>query len=458
MIAVNFILPEHWRNYWFLIASLFFYTWREPSFVWIMISSITINYFFAILIERSNKNSHCKKLLLVLSILLNIGILFVYKYLNFVIYNLMACWPNSGLVQTSFVLPIGISFFTFQARSYVIDVYRGGGPAQKNPFYLALYISFFPQLVAGPIVRYVTIVEEIKSRKTSWKLFSTGMMRFVVGFNKKMILSNLLAEVVDCAFSISPLSFGLAWLGSICYTLQIFYDFSGYSDMAIGMGQIFGFHFLENFDYPYISKTITEFWRRWHISLGSWFRDYVYFPLGGSRVPSKIRLVFNLSIVWLTTGIWHGASWHFIVWGLLYGVMIIIEKLLLIPQKVQEKKSWGFYQIITLLAINFGWVLFRAESLAVAGNYLGTMLGINCKIYFDNNFIFYLRDYAIILAVSLLFATPIMNVIENKLLSQKALYVKTHKNALSFAHVFLFTVSVSFLAVNAHIPFIYFNF
>ena len=313
-------------------------------------------------------------------------------------------------------------------------------------------------MVAGPIVRYVTIVEEIKSRKTSWKLFSTGMMRFVVGFNKKMILSNLLAEVVDCAFSISPLSFGLAWLGSICYTLQIFYDFSGYSDMAIGMGQIFGFHFLENFDYPYISKTITEFWLRWHISLGSWFRDYVYFPLGGSRVPSKIRLVFNLSIVWLTTGIWHGASWHFIVWGLLYGVMIIIEKLLLIPQKVQEKKSWGFYQIITLLAINFGWVLFRAESLAVAGNYLGTMLGINCKIYFDNNFIFYLRDYAIILAVSLLFATPIMNVIENKLLSQKALYVKTHKNALSFAHVFLFTVSVSFLAVNAHIPFIYFNF
>ena len=314
------------QNIFLLIASLIFYAWGEVAFVFVMMLSIIANYFFGLFVSRA-KNTNKKKLPLVLSIVFNLSILFVFKYLVFTLTNINALF-GANLAIPNIALPIGISFFTFQAMSYVIDVYRGE-EAQKSILNVGLYISFFPQLIAGPIVRYKTVAYQILHRKESFDDFSSGVCRFIIGMGKKVLLANSLAVVADAAFDgdIANTSASFAWLGAIAYTMQIFFDFSGYSDMAIGLGKMFGFKFLENFDYPYISGSITEFWRRWHISLGSWFRDYVYFPLGGSRVKSKGRLIFNLFVVWLLTGIWHGANWTFIIWGLMYFVLLVIEKL-----------------------------------------------------------------------------------------------------------------------------------
>lgn len=463
--CVYFLLPkqigsQNVRNYWLLIASLFFYAWGEPKFVLAMLFSIIFNYFIALHIEELSEKHLYRKLLLTLAVLVNIGILFVFKYLNFVTGTLHNIFPQTTEMfeQTSFVLPIGISFFTFQALSYVIDVYRGI-PAQKNLGYLGLYISFFPQLIAGPIVRYTTIAEQIKERCITASMFSDGVLRFLYGFNKKVLLANAFAEVADKAFAAESLSVGMAWLGAICYTLQIFFDFSGYSDMAIGLGKMFGFRFLENFNYPYISKTVTEFWRRWHISLGSWFRDYVYFPLGGSRVKSRIRLVFNLFVVWLATGIWHGASWNFIVWGLLYGVLITIEKLWSIPEKITKYKLPAVcYQVFTMLAVMFGWVLFRSESLGSAAVYIQAMFGLTGNSLLDNDFIFYSREYIVVLVAGLLLSTPILGYLKDRFLTDKSLSVNVSENFGYALQLALFVVSISFLVMNAHNPFIYFNF
>ena len=398
-LGVYFILPKKARNYWLLVISLLFYAWGEPTFLFVMLGSIVFNYLMALRIAELPKDSALRKLMMFIDVVGNLGIMFIYKYLNFVTASLHDFFPSTVNMfeQTHFILPIGISFFTFQAMSYVIDVYRGV-PVQKNLFYLALYISFFPQLIAGPIVRYTTIAEQIEERTVTVDGFSKGIMRFLYGFNKKVLLANILAQVADAAFGAEELSVAFAWLGAICYTLQIFFDFSGYSEMAIGLGLMFGFNFLENFNYPYISKTITEFWRRWHISLGSWFRDYVYFPLGGSRVNSKLRLVFNLFVVWLATGIWHGASWNFILWGVLYGVIITVEKLCSIPKLSDKRKAFSIpYQIFTMIMVIFGWVLFRAENLGLAANYLRTMLGLAGKPLFDTTAGFYLREYLVLL-------------------------------------------------------------
>ena len=295
VLLVYYTLPFRWglKNGWLLLASLFFYAWGEPSFVVVMLASIAFNYVMALVISWTGKTA-LRRSFLVIAVAGNLSVLGTWKYLNFITCNLRELFPSWQplIPQTSFVLPIGISFFTFQALSYVIDVYRGV-PVQRNPLKIALYISLFPQLVAGPIVRYTTVCDEIESRKTTFAMFSEGVYRFLCGFNKKMLLANLLSVVADKAFSSAALDVPTAWLGAICYTLQIFFDFCGYSDMAIGLGLMFGFHFLENFNYPYISKTVTEFWRRWHISLGTWFRDYLYFPLGGSRV-GKRRLVLKI--------------------------------------------------------------------------------------------------------------------------------------------------------------------
>lgn len=468
VLAVNFILPKKIRNYWLLIASLFFYAWGEPKFVLVMLLSILVNYIMALLISKiqpepsgdfTKKSVICRRSILAITLILNLGILFVYKYMNFATSTLRAWFPSlsNSIVQTAFVLPIGISFFTFQALSYVVDVYRGV-PVQKNPCFVGLYISLFPQLIAGPIVRYTTVAEEIKDRTITFDSFSKGMLRFLYGFNKKMLLANVLAQVADKAFELSELSVCMAWLGIICYTLQIFFDFAGYSEMAIGLGLMLGFRFLENFNYPYISKTITEFWRRWHISLGSWFRDYLYFPLGGSRVKSRFRLVFNLFVVWLATGIWHGASWNFILWGVLYGVIITIEKLLSLPALSDKKFAFRIpYQIFTLLMVIFGWVLFRAEGLSSAANYLKTMLGLSGSAFIDDNAIFYFKEYIIVLIAGILCATPIFKWAANRLSKTKT----GEAISLSITYVVqaaLFIICISFLVMNAHNPFIYFNF
>ena len=341
------------KNYILLIFSLIFYAWGEPIYIIIMIASIIITYFYAKLIER---DSIYKKLFLILLIILLLSSLLFFKYYNFIIENINILF-NININRSSLSLPIGISFYTFQAISYVCDVYNKKVKAEKNILNLALYISLFPQLIAGPIVRYETIANEIKSRKHKIDNIANGLKRFIIGLSKKVIIANNMALIVDTIFNEkTPNGTILIYMGALCYALQIYYDFSGYSDMAIGLGKVFGFTFLENFDYPYISKSITEFWHRWHISLSSWFKDYVYIPLGGNRKGKKIQ-IRNILIVWLLTGLWHGANWNFIIWGLYYGILLLIEKFI-IKEKI-EKIPNILRHTITLFLILIGWVIFR---------------------------------------------------------------------------------------------------
>ena len=324
------------QNIWLFAASLIFYAWGEPVYVLLLIGSIVANYILGLFEENwRDKNPKFAKIGIVVACVVNLGLLFIFKYFNFVTTTINDIIGKDILDVPEIVLPIGISFFTFQALSYVIDIYRGDTHAQKNPLYVGLYISFFPQLIAGPIVRYKTIAEQINNRKSDFSLFTTGTTRFAVGLSKKVLLANNLAVVVDVIFNLTQTTKQyysvpvlMAWLGAICYTLQIYMDFSAYSDMAIGLGQMFGFQFEENFNYPYITKSIGEFWRRWHISLGTWFKEYVYFPLGGSRTKNRDQMVRNTFIVWLLTGIWHGAYWTFLFWGLYNFAFIILERLI----------------------------------------------------------------------------------------------------------------------------------
>jgi D-alanyl-lipoteichoic acid acyltransferase DltB (MBOAT superfamily) len=341
-----------------------------------------------------------------------------------------------------------------------VDVYRGTVEVQKNLLYLGLYISFFPQLVAGPIVRYSTVAYQIENRRTTLDQFSEGIRRFIVGVGKKIILANQFAVVAEKAFATDELSVAFAWLGAITYTLQIYFDFSGYSDMAIGLGKMFGFEFLENFNYPYISKTITEFWRRWHISLGTWFKDYVYFPLGGSRVATKRRLIFNLFVVWFLTGVWHGSGFKFIAWGMFYFILLVFEKLVGLPKKVDKYPVLRFfYRLCTLVFINVGWVIFAESSLGGAITHLLAMVGIGSSGLVDANAVFYLREYAGLLLLGVVLSTPMMKVLLQKyqdMLSRKG--YDQLKDLSQLAYLVVFFVAVSYLAISAHNPFIYFNF
>ncbi|MBQ3705677.1 MAG: MBOAT family protein [Clostridia bacterium] len=463
VMGVNLLLRGRARNYWLLLCSLLFYAWGEPSFVLVMIGSILLNYLLALAISRQEGRPGRRKALLILDIVCNLSLLFVFKYLNFVTRTVRGWFPALVplIPETSIALPIGISFFTFQALSYVIDVYRGV-KAQKNPAYLGLYISLFPQLIAGPIVRYTTVADQIEHRKITAAGFSEGCLFFLRGFNKKILLANVLSELADLAFGSGELTVGMAWLGALCYMLQIYFDFGGYSEMAIGLGKMLGFEFEKNFDYPYISGTVTEFWRRWHISLGSWFRDYVYFPLGGSRVKSKALLVRNLFVVWLLTGIWHGAEWTFLLWGLMYGALITAEKLNDLPRKLKAPgRGWerGLYRGFTLLVVLLGWVLFRAENLGQAGAYLQTMFGLNGRPFADDSVLFYLRDYRTVLAAGILCATPIFRWLREKISGEGEGARAAAAEAVAWIfQLALFLCSVGALLMGAHNPFIYFNF
>lgn len=442
------------QNVFLLFVSLFFYAWGEPKFVLIMLLSILANYIFGLLINKYRSNSIMLKFILVLTVLFNLSILFVFKYLNFTVSIINDILRQNKFV-TNIALPIGISFFTFQGMSYVFDVYKGNGDVQKNIFNVGLYIAFFPQLIAGPIVRYETVAYEIENRVETKEDFFSGFNRFIIGFAKKVLLSNSFAIIADTVFdNVSTgdkVSVMLAWLGAICYTLQIFFDFSGYSDMAIGLGKMFGFHFLENFDYPYISTSITEFWRRWHISLGTWFRDYLYIPLGGSRVKN-CRLVLNLFVVWFLTGIWHGANWTFIVWGLMYFVLLTIEKLsgfCNIKNKFFKIPLW----LYTMIFVVFGWVIFRSESLFAAFEYIKCMIGLNSNILFDASFIDILNSIKIPLVFGCLFSAPVIPFIKNKIKDNLVLDIVS-----IFLMVIIFIISIASVASNAYNPFIYFNF
>ena len=442
------------QNIFLLFASLFFYAWGEPKFVLVMIASIIINWFFGLMVSKKRDNKQLSRLLIGLDVAFNLGILFVFKYLTFTA-NIIDSIFGTNLPIPNIALPIGISFFTFQAMSYVIDVYREKGEVQTNILYVGLYISFFPQLIAGPIVRYETIADQIKNRKETLDDFFDGFARFVVGLSKKVLLANSFAILGDQAFDGAKngdsISVMFGWLGAIAYTLQIFFDFSGYSDMAIGLGRMFGFHFLENFDYPYISLSTPAFWRRWHMSLGTWFRDYLYFPLGGSRC-SKSRNIFNLFVVWFLTGLWHGANFTFIVWGLMYFVLLVIEKLTGLHKKNGRILN-VFKWLYTILFVVLGWVIFRAESIGDAMYYLGSMFGLMGNAFTDAVFLGWFIQNLALLSIGIIVSTPVIKVLSQKTKKNKVVgFIKVG------GMICLFVLSIASLVGSSNNPFIYFNF
>lgn len=429
-------------------ASILFYAWGEPVVVLLMLMAIVVNWGIGLLIHRQS-GFFRGKIAVALAVVYNMGILFVFKYLAFALANLGLLF-NTEFAVLHVALPIGISFYSFQALSYVIDVYRGTGATQRDPLNVGLYIAFFPQLIAGPIVRYETIAKEILGRRENLDDFGRGVCRFVIGLAKKLIVANQMAVVADMAFAESDgMSLATAWLGAFAYAFQIYFDFSGYSDMAIGLGRMFGFHFLENFDHPYAARSITEFWRRWHISLSTWFRDYVYFPMGGSRVQTKTRLVFNLFVVWMLTGIWHGANWTFILWGFFYFVLLVAEKLTGFNRRIGR---WG--HLYAMLFVLIGWVLFRSSSVSGALAYLGVMFGFASAPIVDGKFVFYLLDYKVYFIAAALCSLPLAHWRGAERLKQYRGWGGIYVFWISL----IFLISVSFMIKSDYNPFIYFNF
>ena len=434
------------RNLFLTGASLLFYAWGEPRFVLVMLLVIVSSWLFACEIEASAKSA--RKGFLLVAVSVDLTVLFVFKYLGFFTENLNRL-PFVRLPVPQITLPIGISFFTFQAISYVVDVYRGEA-AQKSLWDVMLYIAFFPQLIAGPIVRYSDFADQIHNRQESLQNWNRGGYRFAIGLGKKVILSNNLAYVADAAFSsVGNLSFSMAWIGAVGYSLQLYFDFSGYSDMAIGLGQMFGFHFLENFNYPFISRSITELWRRWHISLGSWFRDYVYIPLGGSRVAAKRRLYFNIFIVWLLTGIWHGAKWTYIVWGMMYFVLLCVERIL----NLSGQKSWlgWIYTVFFFIAGN---VVFRSENVTGALKYLLAMFNIHTTGLLDEKAVYYFAEYKMFLLIGMAAALPIAVWLRAQA-GRRGAWIENLRPVWCAA---VFLVALSFIVKGGYNPFIYFDF
>jgi alginate O-acetyltransferase complex protein AlgI len=439
-----FYRGRSFRNIVLFVASIYFYAWGEPFVVLLLLSSIIVNWMLGAIAHGKHG-----RIAVTLSVLYNVGVLFIFKYLSFSLTNL-GLLINRDLAIWTIALPIGISFYSFQALSYVIDIYRSKCPAQRNPLNVGLYIALFPQLIAGPIVRYSTIESQIMGRRENVPDFCSGVRRFIIGFGKKLLVANQLGYVADLVFNLQgeSVSVATAWLGVLAYTFQIYYDFSGYSDMAIGLGRMFGFHFLENFNYPYIARSISEFWRRWHISLSTWFRDYVYFPMGGSRVGSRSRLVFNLFVVWMLTGIWHGANWTFVLWGAMYFALLTIEKL----TGLSTRLKWAGH-IYTLFFVMIGWVVFRAHNLNEAVMYLHNMFGVSSNVMADGFSISIARNYGMYYAAAFLGATPLFAYLER---------ISSKNQALSFIHaaaiVLLFFLSISSAVNQTYNPFIYFNF
>lgn len=459
-LGIYYVSNSKIKNLILLIASLIFYAWGEPVYVFLMLFSTVVDYIHGLKVEKFIELGKRKKALrfVVSSAIINLFVLCFFKYSDFLIENINNIF-NLDIGLLNLPLPIGISFYTFQTMSYTIDIYRGDAKAQNSILDFGAYVALFPQLVAGPIVRYQTIATQINNRNHSIEKFGDGVNRFVCGLAKKVILSNQLAVIADSIFSsnLSNISVLESWLGIICYTLQIYFDFGGYSDMAIGLGKMFGFEFLENFNYPYISQTVSEFWRRWHISLGSWFRDYIYIPLGGSRV-SKLKKYRNLFVVWFLTGMWHGASWTFIMWGLYFGVLIALEKAFL--EKVLYKIPRVFRHIYLLLIVVIGWVFFRADNITYAFEFLKVMFGVNSNTIINNTFTVYLIDYWYIILLSIVLSTPIVKLL-------KRVILKVDKRALDndityLMHglslgIYMFVV-ITMLCSSSYNPFLYFRF
>ena len=448
VLLVYFIVPQKGRNAVLLAASLFFYGWGEPKFLLFMVFSIAQGYVFARLIGQGRR----KKLFLTLSLVLSFALLGYCKYADFFIENFNAV-TGLSLPLLKIALPIGISFYTFQIASYEIDVYRGDVAAQHNFIDFAAYVAMFPQLIAGPIVRYRDIAPQLKERTHSLEAAASGASRFAVGLGKKVLVANVLAQLVSAYKASAEQTVLYAWLYAIAFTLQIYFDFSGYSDMAIGLGRIFGFTFPENFRYPYIARSITEFWRRWHMSLSTWFRDYLYIPLGGSRC-SRARHIFNILIVWMATGFWHGAAWNFIFWGLFYAVLLMTEKFFLLPAL---KKGRVLPHVYVLLAVTLGFVLFDAASLKDALHQLGTLFGAGTASGLGTEALYMLRSYGVVLALAVLGATPLPAMLWKKAQEAKSLapVLTVAEPLCTFA---LLALCTAFLVDGSFNPFLYFRF
>ena len=453
VMILYYLLPVRFRNVILLLASLVFYAWGEPVYLFLMLLSILFNYFSGLDIARNLQDKRAAKRSLVFNLIINLAVLGFFKYEGFVLDTLNGILPVH-ISYHALPLPIGISFYTFQILSYIIDVYRGNVKVQTNLPNFALYVTMFPQLIAGPIVQYADVDEQLASREVSWTKFGEGSMYFIRGLAKKVLLANTSGMIFT---EVSGLAKGniavvTAWLGAFAYMFQIYFDFSGYSDMAIGLGKMFGFEFNMNFNYPYVSKSITEFWRRWHISLSSWFRDYVYIPLGGNRV-SKIKHIRNLLIVWFLTGLWHGAAWNFVAWGLYYGVILIIEKYFLSP--VLDRLPDVVRRIYSIVLVVIGWVLFFSSSFGQAADYIRVMFGAGAHGFADRESMYLLTSNLILWLILIFGSTPLVHFRYEHMLRSKK-WNTTIINSVVYAALFI--VCIAYLVTETYNPFLYFRF
>ena len=446
VLLTYFLVPRWMKNTVLLIFSLAFYGWGEPKLLALMIFTILMFYVCGLMIGRS-ETQRAKKLWLTVSIVISIGLLAIFKYADFFIDSFNAVTGLSiPLLRLS--LPVGISFYTFQSLSYTIDVYRGNVPAQKNPISFGAYVALFPQLIAGPIVRYVDVARELNERTHSWENFCLGLRRFLVGLGKKILIADNFALLMRLFRESEGKSVLFYWLYAVAFMLNIYFDFSGYSDMAIGLGRIFGFRFIENFNYPYLSKSVTEFWRRWHMSLGSWFRDYIYIPMGGNRV-GKARWVFNILAVWMLTGLWHGAAWNFVLWGLLFGILLMIEKWVPGLQKLPSFLRHGYVLLIVCLSF----VLFNADSLSQALSDMGGMFGFAGVPLVNAESLYYLRSYAPLFLMGIVGATPVVRDTARKI-GEKPWGAVLEIGMMAL----LLIVCSAYLVDGSFSPFLYFRF
>ena len=453
VLVSYYIAPRRLRNTVILLASLLFYAWGEPTYIILIIISILINYLGALLIRVHIKNKDKSKFIFITLLLIDISILFFFKYYGFAI-ECLGSIIGLDLKVKSISLPLGISFYTFQQISYIADIYMQKVKPERNLIDFATYITMFPQLIAGPIVKYDDIHKQLANRKESINKFGEGVQRFIIGLGKKVILANNIGVISTQVkeVNLNDLSIVLSWIGIIAFTLQIYFDFSGYSDMAIGLAKMFGFDFLENFDYPYISKSITEFWRRWHMSLGGWFREYIYIPLGGNKKGTLIQ-VRNLFIVWFTTGLWHGASTNFVVWGLYFGVILFIEKIYL--KDLLKKIPSMFSHIYTLIIVMIGWVIFDMNTLTDSGHYIKIMFGFGNNIFIDNLAKYILTNNFIILLIGLICSTKLIKIYMNKI---KSTFRENDVFLITAINLLILIISTAYLVGASYNPFLYFRF
>jgi alginate O-acetyltransferase complex protein AlgI len=450
VLTVYYIVPSKWRNIWLFIVNLVFYGWGEPVYIVLMVFSICVNYISGRLVDKHRADDRKARRFLILNTVINLALLVFFKYFD-LLAGTISMIPGISIPTLGLTLPIGISFYTFQTMSYPIDVYRGDADVQKNFISFGTFVALFPQLIAGPIVRYKDVADQLDFRANSVEQFASGVQRFLVGLGKKVLIANNIGMLWDtyAAMGAGELTVVGSWLGIIAFSLQIYFDFSGYSDMAIGLGRMLGFEFLENFNYPYISKSITEFWRRWHISLGTWFRDYVYIPLGGNRLGIK-RQIFNILVVWALTGFWHGANWTFLLWGLYYAVFLIIEKVFFL--RVLEKLPAFVCHVYAVFVAVCGWVLFQLETLSHVGTYYQAMFGFGSAGFVSNADLYNLGSFGLMLIIGVLGCTPLASKLFHRIPDRA-------KNVLAPVLVVLvLVISTAYLVDATYNPFLYFRF